>query len=225
MYDWLMFDADGTIFDFDAASAGAIGETLAHAGIPDTEETRALYKRINQACWEAFELGELSAETLRAERFRRLLAELDFQGDPVALSDYYITHLGQGNQLLPGARDLLYVLHTRFNLLLITNGLTAVQRPRFKARNMDRFFKHTVISDEVGVAKPDPAIFDICFEQMGHPDRERVMIIGDSLTSDMVGGINYGIDTCWFNPTGKLRPIDMPITYEIKSLYDLVPLL
>ncbi len=224
-YEWLLFDADGTIFDFEASSAEALTETFFYGGIAHTDATVDAYYRINKACWEAFERGEISAEILRTERFRRLLAELGLEGDPKDLSEQYIYQLSQGTHLLPGARDLLFVLHTRIDLLLITNGLKEVQRPRFSATNMSRFFKHTVISDEVGYAKPDPRIFDICFEKMGQPDKSKVLIIGDSLTSDIQGGINYGIDTCWFNPTGKPRPADMDITLEIASPYDLIPLL
>lgn len=225
MYDWLLFDADGTIYDFDAAAYDAVTSVFAHAGIAATQEHRDLYARINHGCWLELELGELSAEMLRAERFRRLLSQLDIPGDAEDLSQHFLLKLSQGNEFITGARDLLWVLHTRFNMLLITNGLSEVQRPRFAARNMSRFFKEIVISDEVGVAKPDPAIFDICFERMGNPDRDKVLIIGDSLTSDMQGGITYGIDTCWFNPSGKPKPIDMDITFEIRNLYDLVPLL
>ena len=167
MYKWLLFDADNTLFDFDTDSATALTKTFAFGQIEHNPETVAAYYRINKACWDAFELGEISAETLRAERFRRLLAELGQAGDAGELSNRYIQHLGEGTTLLPGARDLLFVLHTRFNMLLITNGLTEVQRPRFAATNMNRFFKHTVISNEVGYAKPDPRIFDVCFEKMG----------------------------------------------------------
>ncbi|MGB1252589.1 MAG: YjjG family noncanonical pyrimidine nucleotidase [Candidatus Promineifilaceae bacterium] len=224
-YKWLLFDADGTLFDFHAASMDALAQTFAYAGIAHTDEHVQLYRRINTACWEEFERGEISAEILRSERFRRMNHELGASHDPLDLSKQYIMHLSQGNQLLPGATDLLFVLQKRFNMLLITNGLKEVQRPRFAATNMSRWFSEIVISDEVGFAKPDPTIFDICFERMGHPDKSEVLIIGDSLTSDMVGGLNYGIDTCWYNPTGKTRPIDMPITYTIRTLYDLVPLL
>lgn len=225
MYKWLLFDADGTIFDFDSASAAALKHTFALANIPHTDETVAAYYRINHACWEAFERGEISAEILRSERFRRLNAELNLTHDPVQLSTYYIQRLAEGTQLLDGALPLLNTLNGTFNQFLITNGLKEVQRPRFRAAGMDRYFTDIVISDEVGVAKPDPRIFDICFEKMGQPSKSDVLMIGDSLTSDMRGGIDYGIDTCWVNLKGKARPAEMPLTFEIHNLGQLPALL
>ena len=112
-----------------------------------------------------------------------------------------------------------------FEATSIDRRVKEVQRPRFAAANMDRYFPHVVISDEVGVAKPHPRIFDICFEKMGNPAKSDVLIIGDGLTSDMRGGIDYGIDTCWVNLKGKTRPVDMPMTYEINTLSQLAPIL
>lgn len=224
-YKWLLFDADGTIFDFDAASKLALENTFAFAGIPHTPETVGLYKRVNHACWEEFERGEISATTLRPERFRRLLNELDYNGDPMQIGTQYAQYLSEGTHILDGAFDMLNAVHGKSDLLLITNGLKEVQRPRFAATNMSYYFPHVVISDEVGFAKPDPRIFDICFEKMGNPAKSDVLIIGDGLTSDMRGGIDYGIDTCWINLKGKSRPADMLMTYEINELPQLASVL
>ena len=225
MYKWLLFDADGTIFDFDAASAAALHNTFIDAGIPHTDETIAAYYRINHACWEAFERGEISAESLRPKRFERLLSELNHNGNPMAIGTYYANRLAEGTQLLDGATDMLNAVHGRHEMLLITNGLKEVQRPRFNATNMANYFPHVVISDEVGVAKPHPRIFDICFEKMGNPAKSEVLIIGDGLSSDMRGGLDYGIDTCWVNLKGKTRPADMPMTHEINNLSQLATIL
>ena len=110
-------------------------------------------------------------------------------------------------------------------MLLLTNGLTDVQRPRFKASTIGHYFEDWVISEEVGVAKPDPRIFDIAFQRLGGPDRREVLIIGDSLTSDMAGGVAYGIDTCWYNPTGRAADPGLAITYQIQDLDQLPGLL
>ncbi|MCA9932829.1 MAG: HAD-IA family hydrolase, partial [Anaerolineales bacterium] len=104
-------------------------------------------------------------------------------------------------------------------IAIITNGIAAVQRPRMARSPLQPFVEAFIISEEVGVAKPDPAIFDVAFAQMGEPQRTAVLIIGDSLSSDMQGGLNYGIDTCWYNPHGHTG--SLPVTYEIRQLADL----
>jgi FMN phosphatase YigB (HAD superfamily) len=110
-------------------------------------------------------------------------------------------------------------------LALITNGIKEVQRPRFVQSALKDYFTVLIISEEVGTAKPDPAIFEAAFVQMGHPHRDEVLIIGDGLTSDIQGGYNYGIDTCWFNPTRAPRPVNIASQYEITHLTELIPLL
>ncbi len=228
-YSWLLFDADGTLFDFDRAEVQALRRTLDQAGdrlAPDeASHYRETFRRINGDLWRLFENGGISQDNLKVERFARLVAETGLPGDPHQLSELYLANLAQNSDLLPGAEEILASLSGEYRLALITNGLKAVQRPRFGRSSIIHYFDVTVISEEVGHAKPDPQIFDVTFAQMGWPSRDEVLIIGDSLTSDIAGGINYGIDTCWYNPARLPRPDGLAITYEINDLHQLTRLL
>lgn len=228
-YSWLLFDADGTLFDFDAAEVQALRRTLDEAADGLTPEEaiqyRETFRRINGNLWRLFENGGISQDNLKVERFARLVEETGLPGDPHEMSKQYLANLAQNSDLLPGSEEILASLSGEYRLALITNGLKAVQRPRFGRSSIIHHFEVTVISEEVGAAKPDPRIFDVTFAQMGQPSRDAVLIIGDSLTSDIAGGINYGIDTCWYNPASLPRPDGLAITYEIYDLHQLTRLL
>jgi len=133
-----------------------------------------------------------------------------------------LTNLADGADLIEGAEETVRTLYGRVGLIVITNGLREVQRSRLAKSAVSEFFSAVVISEEIGAAKPDGRIFDAAFEKMGNPQKRDVLIVGDSLTSDIKGGSDYGIDTCWFNPTGKPCDLDVEIQYEIERLHELV---
>lgn len=220
-----MFDADGTLFDYDRAETAALQTTLTHVGLKFDDQILLTYRQINGRMWQEFEQGSMSQERLKSERFRILCKELNVDLDYEQMSRLYQSNLAQGTYLIDGANELLEELDGRYQLALITNGLKDVQRPRIADSMIRDRFSTIVISEEVGVAKPDSKIFDIAFQQMNHPQKNKVIIIGDSLSSDIAGGINYGIDTCWFNPTGKEIPSGMAISYVIRALNELLELL
>lgn len=222
-YAWLLFDLDGTLLDYAAAEEAALRATLADADLPPTDEVVADYQRINLGYWRAFERGETSPARIRVDRWRDLLAlHAHDDADPDRLADRYVEYLGTGVELVEGAAELLTELAATHRLAYITNGFGAVQRPRLAASGLAAHTDVVVISDEVGATKPHPAIFDIAFERMGSPAKDEVLIVGDSLTSDIAGGAAYGIDTCWFNPFGLDRAVDVEPTYEIRTLAELV---
>ncbi len=221
-YQWLLFDVDNTLFDFDAAELNALARTFPQFGYTYAPEIGETYRQINRALWQAFERGELTAGQLRVTRFQHLFQAMGLEADPVAFSDAYLSHLAACPDLVDGAAELIPRLSRTHYLGLITNGLADVQRPRLAASPISRYFTAVTISDEIGVAKPDPGIFDAAFAAMGHPAKNDVLIIGDSLTSDIRGGANYGIDTCWYNPGGKPNPNGLAPTYEIRHLHKLL---
>ncbi len=221
----MLFDADGTLFDFDRVEERALLNTFAALGHECDARCAELYREIDREIWIDFENGKISQEKLRTRRFELLFDAMGVDCDPVEFSRRYLAELARGSDLIDGAEDLLKRLHGRVGLLLITNGLADVQRPRFGRSTVMPYFSDVVISEEVGAAKPDPEIFDIAFARMGFPKRKDVLIVGDSLTSDIRGGNNYGIDTCWFNPEGKQRDVGVEIRYEIGTLRELLPLL
>ena len=224
-YRWLLFDADGTLFDYDRAEAHALTETFTQIGLGFQNGYLESYRQINNDLWRAFERGEISQEKLKTERFRILCQVLNMTADPAELSQIYLANLAKGIYLIEGAKEMIAVLSAHYRLAIITNGLKDVQRPRFANSAIVNYFTAIVISEEVGVAKPDSKIFDIAFKDMGQPGKGEVLIIGDSLTSDIAGGVNYGIDTCWYNPEGRERPSNLNIRYEIRSLSELPGLL
>lgn len=224
-YRWLLFDADGTLFDYDRAEAQALAATFDQIGYPFDEEILSKYRHINGGLWLAFEKGEMNQNKLKTERFDQLCQLLELHLDPSFLSQLYLKNLGQGTYLIDGAEETVEKLIDRFNLAIITNGLKDVQRPRIADSSIHGYFPVIIVSEEVGAAKPDKKIFDIAFQMMGEPHKGEVLLIGDSLTSDIAGAMNYGIDSCWFNPNRKQRPPGLKIRFEISKLSELIDLL
>jgi 2-haloacid dehalogenase len=224
-YKWVMFDADGTLFDYERAEFAALKSTYEELGLPFEVAHAQVYRRINGHMWLDFEKGKISQRRLRTKRFELLFDALQIECDIEKFSRRYLANLALGTDLIDGAETVVSSLYGRAGLLLITNGLSEVQRPRFAHSAVGRYFSHVVISEEVGVAKPDSRIFDIAFEKMGHPYKTDVLIVGDSLTSDIKGGHLYGIDTCWFNPGRKLLDPGLEVRYEIGELAELLEFL
>ena len=222
-YTWLLFDADDTLFDFPRASANALEWTLEQAGLPFEPGFIAVYWRFNQQVWQEFERAEITADELRVKRFRLFFDATRLNGDPQTVSPLYLRNLALGVELLEGAEEVVRALKARYRLALVTNGLREVQRPRLEGSALRDCFEQVFISDEIGAAKPARAYFDVVFRGIERPPKENVLLIGDSLTSDMQGGLDYGIDTCWYNPTGK--PSALALTYKISHLKELISLL
>jgi len=223
-YTWLLFDADGTLFDYDRAEATALRRTFEQTGHllePGYVET---YRRINQQMWVEFEQGRLSQEKLRTRRFELLFESLGIATDPEVFSREYLRNLAEGTDLIEGAEEVIKALHGRAGLAIVTNGLKEVQGPRLARSAIADCISAMVISEEVGAAKPDQRFFEAAFQRIENPGKDNVLIVGDSLSSDIRGGNNYGIDTCWFNPMGKPPDLDVEIRYEISCLKELLDL-
>jgi YjjG family noncanonical pyrimidine nucleotidase len=224
-YRWLLLDADGTLFDYDRAEAMALERTFHDLGHDYRPDYAVAYRRINGAIWREFEQGRITQDRLRARRFELLFQDIGLASDAERFSAQYLEHLAWGIDLLPGVEEVLAALHGRIGLALISNGLQDVQRPRLARSTIGRYLDPVIISEEAGFSKPDVRLFEVAFEAMGQPHKEDVLIVGDSLTSDIRGGNNFGIDTCWLNPWREPRPGDVSVRYEIQSLPELVALL
>ena len=158
---------------------------------------------------------------LRVERFERLFTELGIDRRAESFNIDFMEALGEQRQLLPGAEAVVHDLSSRFRLLLATNGISVVQRPRFAHSSIRKYFEDVVISDEIGVAKPQVGFMAEAFSRMGQPKKSDVLMIGDSLSSDVAGGANFGIDTCWFNPEGHALDGSPKPTFEIADLNEI----
>ncbi len=220
-YRWLVFDADGTLFDFHLGETTALKLTAGKHGFEYSSHLHTVYNAISAGLWRQFELGEISLMHLRVVRFERLFAELEIDLVAESFNLDFMDALGQQRQLLPGAEDVVRDLSSRFRLLLATNGIAVVQRPRFAHSSIRKYFEDVVISDEIGVAKPQTGFMKEAFSRMGEPKKSDVLMIGDSLSSDIAGGVNFGIDTCWFNPDGHEVDGSPKPTFEISDLTEI----
>ncbi len=223
-YRWLLFDADDTLFDYGAAEAAALREAFELHGIPYGAEHLARYQRINLQAWRELEEGRITQAVLRTRRFEHLFATLGVTADAPAFAETYVDRMAAQAQLVDGALEVVRALAATHRLAIITNGLADVQRRRLAASPVRAHVAELVISDEVGAAKPHRAIFDAAFARIGMPSTSEVLMIGDSLSSDIAGGTSYGLDTCWYNPLGLPGRADLVPTYEVRHLLEL-PLL
>lgn len=224
-YTWLLFDADGTLFAYDGAEEQALKNVFVHYGLPFNENITACYKQINHVMWDRLEQQTITLLQLRWQRFADLFGELGINLDPKEFSDTYLHYLGQAAELIPGTLEFLAQLDGKFNMAIITNGITDVQLSRIKIAGLDRYFPYVFTSEAIGVFKPARGFFDAVFEGIGNPPKEKILVIGDSLSSDMAGGVGYGLDTCWYNPNKVEDKTGLPITYEIHDLSDLLAIL
>jgi len=222
-YTTLLFDLDHTLFDFDASEAAAFSKTLAVAGIKDADLYREAFVAINSALWADVERGVLSPGEVNPIRFQKLVDQAGIDADPLVLADHYAIGLGAEGDLFPGARAVLEDLADRATLAIVSNGIAQVQRDKIARFGLDAFFESIIISGEVGTSKPGTDIFDIVFDRLEHPDKTTVLMIGDSLSSDIQGGINYGIDTAWYSP-GVPPERSSHATYRIGDLGEIAGL-
>ena len=224
MIEFLFLDLDDTILDFRKAEYVAIGKTIGDFGVEPTDEVRKLYHEINKWHWEQLELGTLTREEVLVNRFGVLFEKLGKTVDAVACARAYEKNLSQGHWFLPGAEEAVDALSKKYRLFLASNGTASVQKGRMTSANLYRFFETVFVSQEIGHNKPSKAYFDACFSSIPGFDKEKAMIVGDSLSSDIKGGINAGIKTVWVNPDhkdcGEIKP-----DYEIEYLHQLEALL
>ena len=197
-YYCILFDADNTLLDFDAAENKALAETLVEYGIEPDAGTVQTYRDINSELWRQLEKGQIRRDKLMGERFTRFLKAINAAGDGAEMNRCYLDHLSSHPDLMtPNVPDVLGELSEVATLAVVTNGFEKVQSRR---------------------------VFDSALRALGVENREHVLVVGDSLTSDIQGGVNAGLDTCWFNPGHAENPGKVSPTYEIASLEELYPL-
>jgi putative hydrolase of the HAD superfamily len=225
-YEFLIFDADETLFDFSKSERVALKKAMHDLNLDYNEKLHLpIYKRINIKIWKEFEEGLITQDALKVERFKRFIDEIECDSDPYAMADAFMTHLAQASYLLDDAEDLIKKLYKKIPMAIVTNGLTRVQKHRIRESVLAPYFETIIISEEVGCKKPDPSIFEQGLKDTVLPSKDKMLMIGDSLTSDILGGINYGIDTCWFNPKKKVNTHDFKPTHVITDLDELLDII
>lgn len=219
-YDIVLLDADETIFDFKRAEDHSIRLLMQSYGVTPTKDLVSQYSAINLALWKALERGEMTREKLKVLRFKRFFEKIGVSGvDYIEANDRYLTNLSNSTFLIDGAADFVKELHKHCRIYLATNGLTKAQKGRFSKSEIKDDFDGAFISEQIGFAKPDKTYFEYIFKAVGVQDKSRVIIVGDSLTSDMLGGRNAGIDTCLFSRSGEYVESDL-CDYQIADYND-----
>ena len=223
-YNTLLMDADNTLLDFTKSEHDAIAETFAHFGLPNDDATIAVYSKVNEAHWKMLERGEIEKKVLMWKRFEAFLECTGLVADPKALAADYLQTLSTKSYLIEGALEVCAELATKCRMYVVTNGDKRVQQGRFDPCPLAKYFSKAYISEVVGFEKPDIRYFDAVMSDIPDFDPETTLVVGDSLTSDIQGGINAGLDTCWYNPKGKPLPTDIAPTYVISDLAQLLAL-
>lgn len=224
MIEFLFLDLDDTILDFHKAERIAISKTIREFGLEPTEEVLAQYHKINKWHWEQLELGKLTRAEVLVNRFGVLFEQRGVTADAALCAKTYEKNLSIGHWFLPGAEETVEYLSKRYRLFLASNGTASVQKGRMTSANLYRFFETVFVSQEIGHNKPSKAYFDACFARIPDFDPAKAMIVGDSLSSDIQGGINAGITTVWVNPN-HLPSDGIKPDYEIEALHQLPALL
>ena len=222
---FLFFDLDDTLLDFHKAEAWALRQALRHSGIEPSDAIVARYSAINQSQWELLEEQKLTREQVLIRRFQLLFQELGVDASCEETQHCYENMLAKGHDFMPGAPELLETLNGKYPRYLVSNGTAMVQDCRLRDSGIEKYFQGIFISERVGVDKPQKAFFDRSFATIPNFDPSQAMIIGDSLTSDIRGGNNAGIFTCWYNPKHKPRRADIHVDYESAELMELPKLL
>lgn len=216
-YSTVLFDADGTLLDFKKSEDEAVREMLQLFDITPDDEMVKKYSEINDSLWKALERGEIEKNVLLYHRFELFCNYYGFERDYKKMAEEYMHSLSTKSYIIEGADELCKKLYGKVKLYIVTNGVEFIQKGRFAGCTITKYFNDIFISGVLGYEKPDVKYFE-AVEKLIPIDKKSTLIVGDSLTSDIKGGINYGIDTCWYNPGNKSIPNNIEITHVTNSL-------
>lgn len=224
-YKVVLMDIDGTLLDFDQAETDGIRQVMKAYGVCPDREKEKEYHHINQGLWQQFERGEIQKHQIMDTRFHIFFGSMGITVDGKEAERLYRQQLNNSALLLPGAREICAYLSEKYSMYVVTNGLSATQFHRLKISGLEQYFQGVFVSEDAGSQKPQKEFFDYCFSKIIPCAREEAVIVGDSLSSDILGGINAGVATCWYNPkknenSGKIKP-----DYEICHLKQLKDIL
>ena len=222
MYTIILWDLDNTLLNFTASEKYAFDTCMENAGITPTDELLAAYSKVNLSFWKRLERGEITKDALLTQRFPSFFEAVGISGvDTVLFQRTYQQLLGSVVYPLDNSLELCQKLHKSFRQYIVTNGVAVTQRSKLKISHLAECIDGYFISEEIGAEKPSTAFFDAVFSKIPDFKKENALLVGDSLTSDMLGANLAQIDACWYNPAGEAKNPDISIRYEIKNLWEL----
>lgn len=222
----ILWDVDGTLLDFLYSQRIALKNCLQIFDRECTEELRTRYSQINDNYWKRYELGEITREELLTGRFRTLFEEFDICGiDPEAFCREYQRELGNVYCYIDDSLDICKSLYGKVKQYVVTNGAVSTQKNKLKLSGLSDVMEEIFVSDEVGTPKPDKGFFDYCLAHVEEKDPKNILLVGDSLSSDIKGGVMAGIPTCWFRPEGTENHTEYKSDYEISNLHQIFEVL
>ena len=220
-YPTLLFDADDTLLDFHKDERQALVKALTHYGVPVTEENIKIYSDINQGMWKQLERGEITKPELKRTRFKKFFEAIGFECDeePLTVNEHYLSLLGEGGNTLEGAVDTVKKLYEDgYELYIITNGIAATQAKRLNRSGLLPYINEVFVSETIGYQKPRKEYFDAVLNNIKEKDKEKILVIGDSLTSDIQGAMNAGLPCCWLNRYGKELSENYEVDFVIEDV-------
>lgn len=221
----VLLDLDNTLIDFNECARHSIMNIFSELGFTYTEKVFETFICENVKIWKRLEKGEITKADLRANRWNIILGKLGINYDGTIIEEKFENGVAQGAYAVEGAYELLDYLYPKYELYIVSNGFRFVQESRLKIGDFRKYFKDIFLSEDIGIQKPAKEFFDYCFEKLGNPPKEDVILIGDSLSADIIGGLNYGIDSVWFNKNGDELPENIKPTYIVKRLKDIEKIL
>ena len=223
-YTTIYFDLDNTLLDFSAAEYKAIRNLFALHNLPISDEMIAKYSAINHTWWQRFEKGEIKKEEIYSGRFREYLEFYHLVGDPIKMASDYFDFLSEGYDLIAGAdKALEYIKSKGYTVCITTNGMSRTQYRRINNCSIKQYFDYIFVSEDAGSQKPEIEYFNFVMENTPEKDKSKILVVGDSMSSDILGGINFGVDTCWLNPKGLAETYKS--TYEITEIMHICDIL
>ena len=226
MYKYILFDADDTLLDFEQDERNAFFSLFKEKGFPCDENLYNEYTTLNLGLWKRFEKGEIDKRYIMEHRFSDLLEKEKIVGDGIELNDRFCFHLSEGGVKMKGAAEVCEALKAKgYKLYIVTNGIKFIQDKRFKKSGLEKYFEYFFISETIGYQKPKAQFFDAVFDKIGDADKSAYLIVGDSLTSDILGGKNAGIDTCWINARSVRNDGEIVPDFTITELSELLKIL
>ena len=224
-YNCLLIDLDNTLLDFDAAQHMALERLFVAHDIPATQENFDTYESINKALWAQFEKGQIGKSKLLVRRFAQLLEALGCEGNAAKMNDEYLNNLSKCGPILPGADEFLEEIAEVATIAVASNGVYKAQKGRIADSGLEKYFDAVFVSEKMGCQKPQRRFFDSALKNLGVSNRSKVLVIGDSLAADIRGGIDAGLDTCWFNPTNAENTTEWQPTYTVQGYEQLKPII